>query len=209
MPDDDLRIADTDRRRLLLWTIHALLGVAAAAIATPIAAFVLRPLRKRPDPLFRPVGAVSDFAVGATVRVTFAEPDAEGRSGLAGQGAAYVRRTTDDRFEAFSVYCTHTGCPVHWLEGARLFVCPCHGGSFGEDGSVRGGPPPAPLARHEVRVDGGLVQLRTRPIPFDRRVDRGVDRGVDREVDRGTDREVDRGIDREVDRRVDDDESDT
>jgi menaquinol-cytochrome c reductase iron-sulfur subunit len=35
-----------------------------------------------------------------------------------------------------------------------------------QDGSVAAGPPPLPLPRYTVRVQGGDVQIQTAPIPI-------------------------------------------
>lgn len=53
--------------------------------------------------------------------------------------------------------CTHQGCTVGWEGGA--FVCPCHGGRYDRAGAVLSGPPPAPLDRPAVRVEGDAVVL--------------------------------------------------
>jgi menaquinol-cytochrome c reductase iron-sulfur subunit len=66
-------------------------------------------------------------------------------------------------FTAYAVNCTHLGCPVSWLTGASLFMCPCHGGVYYGDGSVAAGPPPRPLFQYQVRVQGQDVQLMTAP----------------------------------------------
>ena len=39
-------------------------------------------------------------------------------------------------FTAYSMYCTHLGCPIHWLPQADMFLCPCHGSAFYASGSV-------------------------------------------------------------------------
>ncbi len=79
---------------------------------------------------------------------------------------AGLRRVSEDGFVAFSVHCTHLGCPVRWLPDAELFMCPCHGGVFYEDGRVASGPPPRPLVRYPVRVRGELVEILTSPVPI-------------------------------------------
>ncbi len=58
----------------------------------------------------------------------------------------------------FSLVCTHLGCRVH-REGDGTFYCPCHDGRFDAQGKVTGGPPPAPLSRYGVVVEGGIVYL--------------------------------------------------
>jgi len=55
---------------------------------------------------------------------------------------------------------------VRWLEGAELFMCPCHGGVYYDDGTVAAGPPPRPLFRYDVRVENGEVQMRQAIVPI-------------------------------------------
>jgi menaquinol-cytochrome c reductase iron-sulfur subunit len=137
-------------------------------VAVPFVGFLFAPLR-RTARAWRAVGNVDAFERGKTVRVSFEQPDHDAWAALAAQGAAYVRRNEDDSFVAFSVHCTHTGCPVAWNDAARLFFCPCHGGTFAADGTVAGGPPPRPLDRHPVRIEGGNVEIATIPLPHGRR----------------------------------------
>ena len=42
--------------------------------------------------------------------------------------------------------------PVRWFAESRLFMCPCHGGVYYEDGSVASGPPPEGLYQYAYRV---------------------------------------------------------
>lgn len=68
-----------------------------------------------------------------------------------------VTQPSRGTFKAFSSICTHAGCPVTAVNGAEI-QCPCHGSRFSvEDGSVLGGPAPAPLAEQPVRVQAGQV----------------------------------------------------
>jgi menaquinol-cytochrome c reductase iron-sulfur subunit len=64
------------------------------------------------------------------------------------------------------VNCTHLGCPVRWLADADLFMCPCHGGVYYQDGTVAAGPPPKPLIRYDVRTVSGQVEIKTMAIPI-------------------------------------------
>ena len=41
----------------------------------------------------------------------------------------------------------------------RKFVCPCHGGVYGFEGKVEGGPPVRPLDRFYTRVSAGRVEI--------------------------------------------------
>ena len=87
-------------------------------------------------------------------------------AGVTGKTAAWLRRVSEDKFIAFSIHCAHLGCPVKWLADARLFMCPCHGGVYYEDGNVAAGPPPHALRQYPVRVEGGNVEVHTEPIPI-------------------------------------------
>jgi menaquinol-cytochrome c reductase iron-sulfur subunit len=153
------------RRRFLGALGAAVAGLAAIAASIPFVAYFVRPARPHP-PVWRDVGAVDDFTVGVMRKVVYPDPDPDPWEGLAVRNAAWLRRATDGTFVGFSIYCTHTGCPVNWVADAGLFLCPCHGGIFDADGDVTAGPPPRPLDRAEVRVRNGRVEVRTVPIPY-------------------------------------------
>jgi len=59
--------------------------------------------------------------------------------------------------EAFSLVCTHLGCTVTWNPEKKEFHCPCHDGIFDAHGNVLSGPPPSPLERWKVKVEGEKV----------------------------------------------------
>jgi len=52
------------------------------------------------------------------------------------------------------------------MEGADLFMCPCHGGVYYNDGQVAAGPPPRPLFRYDVRVENGEVKMKSVVVPI-------------------------------------------
>ena len=153
------------RRRSFLSRIAIFAGAFATAIvAIPSVAFLLG-LRKMPR-LWRAVGQVSDFQVGQTVEVSFSDPSSLPWAGVTAKTAAWLRRVSEDQFLAFSINCTHLGCPVRWLPDASLFMCPCHGGVFYSDGTVASGPPPKPLVTYPVRINQGMVEIQSSPLPI-------------------------------------------
>jgi menaquinol-cytochrome c reductase iron-sulfur subunit len=152
------------RRRFLTRLSIALGSIAAAIVAIPTVGFLLG-LRKAPR-VWRAVGKVDELKVGSTVNVSFLDPSPLPWSGVTAQTAAWLRRVSEQQFVAFSVDCTHLGCPVRWLADANLFMCPCHGGVFYSNGDVASGPPPRPLTQYPVRVQGGQVQILTGPLPI-------------------------------------------
>jgi menaquinol-cytochrome c reductase iron-sulfur subunit len=153
-----------NRRRFLVRLSVGLGSLAAAAVAIPSVAFLLG-LRRTPR-VWRDVGPVEDFALGSTVQVAFADPSPLPWAGVTAQTAAWLLRSGEAEFVAFSVNCTHLGCPVRWLEDAGLFMCPCHGGVFYSNGTVASGPPPRPLSQYPVRVAAGRVEIMASPVPI-------------------------------------------
>ena len=141
-------------------------GLLAVGLGAPMVGFILAPLaRKRPE-VWRSVGKVDDFKTGQTVDVRYEDPSALPWAGVTAHTAAWLRRESEDRFIAFSIHCTHLGCPVRWMPQAELFLCPCHGGVSYKDGSVAAGPPERALTRYAVRLLGGEVQIQTAPLPI-------------------------------------------
>jgi Rieske Fe-S protein len=67
-----------------------------------------------------------------------------------------VTQPAKGEFKAFSSTCTHRGCRV--AKVTETIDCRCHGSMFSlEDGSVQGGPAPAPLPETPVKVRRGEV----------------------------------------------------
>ena len=103
-----------------------------------------------------------DFEIGSTVLVNYEDPSPEPWAGVTAKTGAWLRRVSQKEFIAFSINCRHLGCPVRWVDDARLFMCPCHGGVYYEDGTVAGGPPPKPLARLSVDCARGKSKSKPR-----------------------------------------------
>ena len=163
-------------RRQLLGKMSIGLGACGGvALGVPLVGFIVGPLlhpmgKKTPSAdakEWRSVGKLDVFKIGTTVAVTFVDASPLPWAGITGSTAAWLRRVTEDEFVAFSINCAHLGCPVRWLPEAHLFMCPCHGGVYYEDGSVAAGPPPHALSRYPVQVRDGEVLVWPAPIPID------------------------------------------
>jgi len=164
MSENNLHIENGDRgkmsrRTFLERLIFILGGLISMMVGVPIVGFVFKPLFKALPPVWRSVGQVDSFKVGETVAVTFLQASPLPWAGVTAKTAAWLRRESDDSFTAFSISCTHLGCPVRWRPDAELFMCPCHGGVYYKDGSVAAGPPPKPLSRYQARVNEGQVEI--------------------------------------------------
>jgi len=142
------------------------MGIAAGLVSVPVVGFLFAPLFQESPEVWRAVGPVDQFKVGETVEVTFENSSPLPWSGVAALSAAWLRRNSEQDFTAFSVNCTHLGCPVSWKPDANLFMCPCHGGVYYNDGKVAAGPPPHPLPTYPVRVQNGQVEIQASGIPL-------------------------------------------
>jgi menaquinol-cytochrome c reductase iron-sulfur subunit len=157
------------RRRFFTGGALAAGGLATAAFGLPALGFALGPVFSRTEPhRWQDVGPEADFnATTYTVKII----DLVADIGDSGKTTVYVRRYSraidgskgsDLPYVAVSNRCTHVGCPVHYAQAARMFLCPCHGGVYGARGQVMGGPPVRPLDRFYTRVVAGRVQVGAR-----------------------------------------------
>jgi arsenite oxidase small subunit len=66
----------------------------------------------------------------------------------------------DNQFVAFSILCTHKGCPVNYLAERGMLVCPCHWSSFdpAKGGQIIIGQASQSLPQIKLRVQDGMVQ---------------------------------------------------
>lgn len=141
-------------------------GIAGLVVTIPIVGYVLSPLFNQPKDLWRYVGTVDSIAVGETKLVKYRSNAPLEWAGSTALQGAYLRRTGVDSFIAYAEYCTHLGCPIHWLPKPQIFLCPCHGSVFNADGTVAGGPAGRPLFQYEVRTQNGRIYIKTHPLPI-------------------------------------------
>ncbi|QDT64943.1 QcrA and Rieske domain-containing protein [Calycomorphotria hydatis] len=157
---------DVARRSFLTKLSIVFSSLIGLMMVLPGLGFILAPVFGRPPGKWRTVGNVDQFEVGSTVLVNFEDASPTPWAGVTAKTGAWLRRVDDSEFIAFSINCRHLGCPVRWVEAANLFMCPCHGGVYYQDGTVAGGPPPKPLKRLPVRVQKKKVQIETSPVPL-------------------------------------------
>lgn len=65
----------------------------------------------------------------------------------------------DKGYIVFSKICTHLGCLVKYDKEKQLLLCPCHAGRFDLEGNVISGPPPKPLMKFPVRIEGDNILI--------------------------------------------------
>ena len=135
-------------------------GVASAVAAPGLA----HAADTRPAPAAKayPVVDVAPLAsIAANAPVSFDYPDADSPAMLVMLPAAAPGGIgPDNRIVAYSILCTHKGCPVNYLPERKMFVCPCHWSSFdpAKSGQMIIGQGSQPLPQVALRVKDGIVQ---------------------------------------------------
>ena len=157
---------NNDRRSFILKLLAIGTGITTIIVSIPVIGVFLGPLAKKKPESWREVGGVDDFTIGETVLVDFPNNASLPWTGTVSKTASWLRRVSAGQFIAFSVNCTHLGCPVHWLPDAEIFLCPCHGGVFNKDGSYAAGPPPKNLSQYPVRIRNNKVEILASPVPI-------------------------------------------
>jgi menaquinol-cytochrome c reductase iron-sulfur subunit len=163
-PEHDL--PSPPSRRGFLFVLGLGLSTAAAALAAiPVIGFIFGPVRRRPGQAWIKLGPVATFPEGQTRLAIYENPFRVAWDGPTAKIACWVRRLGAERFQVFAVNCAHLGCPVRWFPQSRLFMCPCHGGVYYEDGSRASGPPPRGLFEYEYEIRQGQLWVRGGQLP--------------------------------------------
>ncbi len=82
---------------------------------------------------------------------------------ILGERGVVVTQPAEGEFRAFGAVCPHRECVVKSI-AAGTINCLCHGSRFRiADGSVAGGPSPAPLPPRDIAVVDGVVTLAPEP----------------------------------------------
>ncbi len=156
-------------QRLFLGITVAVGLLAAAMFVAPVLLFLMGPMRKKSAPWVN-LGPVGKFPKGETRLATFDNPLGQSWDGVTARTGVYVRNLGKggdgkDNFLVFSVNCAHLGCPVEWFPQSGLFMCPCHGGVYYENGDRASGPPPRGLYQCDWQVRDGKLEVQAPHYP--------------------------------------------
>ena len=169
--NDDLppaaKSAAHTRRVFLFKVAVALNALVGAVLAVPLIGYLLGPAMKKNSDTgsWIAIGDVSDFPAGETRLAEFRSPVASLGDGETAKVACWVRRVSAQKFQVFAINCAHLGCPVRWFSESKLFMCPCHGGAYYEDGNRASGPPERGLFEYRYKIAGSSLVIHAGDMP--------------------------------------------
>ncbi|HEY6490265.1 MAG: Rieske 2Fe-2S domain-containing protein [Terracidiphilus sp.] len=166
-PVPELTATARSRRAFLFKLSLVLNGAVGAVLAVPIVGYLLGPSLKR-DKDYKSwisLGPVPNFPEGETRLVDYRNPVTTDSDGVTGNVACWVRRVQGNQFQVFAINCAHLGCPVRWFAQSRLFLCPCHGGAYYEDGSRASGPPERGLFEYKYSIIDNNLMINAGQMP--------------------------------------------
>jgi Rieske Fe-S protein len=153
-------------------------GILGAFLAVPIVRYLLSPVtreRKAGYESWLSLGQLEQFPAGQTRLATYRNPVVNAWDGETDDIACWVRNVDDKNFQVFAINCAHLGCPVRWFPQSSLFMCPCHGGAYYQDGSRASGPPERGLFQYHYKLENGQLLIRAGEMPTPGRA--GNDKG--------------------------------
>jgi len=156
------------RREVLLKIGILFNALVGAALAIPIVRYLLSPIIRGRRPGYETwlsLGSINQFPSGQTRLATYREPVANSWDGETASVACWVRHVDGANFQVFAVNCAHLGCPVRWFPQSSLFMCPCHGGAYYQDGSRASGPPERGLFEYRFKIDNGNLFIQAGEMP--------------------------------------------
>ena len=153
------------RRILLNRLALGINGLAALLVGIPLIGFVFAPAVQKAKNKWISLGKLEEFTIGQTKLATYKNPFLVPWDGVTADIPCWVRRIDETTFQVFAINCAHLGCPVKWFAESKLFMCPCHGGVYYEDGSRASGPPPRGLFEYEYRISNNDLEVRAGRLP--------------------------------------------
>jgi nitrite reductase/ring-hydroxylating ferredoxin subunit len=156
-------------RRTLLAKIGLMLnGLAVVILATPVVKYLFSPVLRGDRGQYRQwvsLGQFSEYPEGQTRLAKFRNPISNAWDGETDKIPCWVRRVQGEQFQVFAINCAHLGCPVRWFPQSGLFMCPCHGGVYYQDGSRASGPPERGLFEYPYKLENGQLLIKAGQLP--------------------------------------------
>jgi quinol---cytochrome c reductase iron-sulfur subunit, bacillus type len=143
-------------------------GVVGVFLAVPIVRYLLSPVireKKIGYESWLSLGGLEQFPAGETRLATYRNPVINAWDGETADIACWVRNVDGENFQVFAINCAHLGCPVRWFAQSNLFMCPCHGGAYYQDGSRASGPPERGLFQYHHKIEQGNLFIKAGELP--------------------------------------------
>lgn len=156
------------RRALLMKFGIFFNGFIALVLAVPIVRYLLSPSAHEKKGAYNAwvaLGNLEQFPSGQTRLATYRNPVVNPWDGDTADIPCWVRNVDGQNFQVFAINCAHLGCPVRWFPQSSLFMCPCHGGVYYQDGSRASGPPERGLFEYHYKIDGGKLLIKAGEMP--------------------------------------------
>jgi len=135
------------RRVFLNSLIGGWLAALGAAFISPFVKYIVPPTRE-PDQVSTPLEDFKDMAPNTVKGFAW------------GNKPGFLKKTEEGGFVAFVGVCTHLDCNVAFVAEQRRFYCACHEGWYDENGLNVAGPPPTPLRRLAVSIEGDTLIIK-------------------------------------------------
>jgi menaquinol-cytochrome c reductase iron-sulfur subunit len=159
--------SEHSRRKFLFKVALLLNGAVGAVLAVPVFGFLFGPYFKKDSSYnhWVPVGNLEQFPPGETRLGRYRNPVGTPGDGPTRTLPCWVRHISKNQFQVFAINCAHMDCPVHWFPQSKLFMCPCHGGVYYQDGAVAAGPPPRGLFQYKYKIAGNQLLIWAGELP--------------------------------------------
>lgn len=161
-------MSDLSRRQMCLRISMLFNGLVGAILAIPVVRYLLSPVKLGRSAVYDrwvSLGGLEQFPAGQTRFATYRNPVANQSDGDTAEIPCWVRNIDGNNFQVFAINCAHLGCPVRWFPQSGLFMCPCHGGVYYQDGARASGPPERGLFEYKYKVEDGKLLIEAGQLP--------------------------------------------
>jgi menaquinol-cytochrome c reductase iron-sulfur subunit len=156
-----------NRRHFFSICTGALVALLSGLIIAPAIAFVSSPLWRRRGASaagdgFADAGAVKSIPIGSwtLLPIEIVRQDGWVKTRQPRSVWVFLDGAAPAGVKVLSPICPHLGCPIAWLAASSQFRCPCHGGTFSNDGALVSGPPPRSMDSLESQLRNGNLWVR-------------------------------------------------
>jgi menaquinol-cytochrome c reductase iron-sulfur subunit len=144
-----------ERRSFLEWAIAGISSLFGMIVAIPGISYLIDP-RNRPAPSgdFKRVAKLSELEQDVPHQVVIRDVRQDAwtyhPSDLVGR--VWLVRRDDRNVDAYTTICSHLGCSINFIQSSKLFICPCHKGTWKLTGDRIDGPVPRDMDMLDTQI---------------------------------------------------------